>query len=208
MKLTQAMRLVFSYGAPCRMASLNFWLVTNWHVLSGRNINPPHAALHSQACIPNRLRVKLILKSDQPEYATVGPGQLLQKEIFIDLYDSSGAALWFQHPEKSAFDVGVLNLQPIVQHFEMRGINQLALRYDMAIEIGNQVFILGYPLGFQHFMETPIWKSGVIASEPHLETTETRNRVVVDATTRQGMSGSPVISSCGKKRIISLRRVR
>src|SRR5271166_3805241 len=63
----------------------------------------------------------------------------------------------------------------------------------MAIQIGNQVFILGYPLGFQHFIETPIWKSGVIASEPNLETPESRNRVVIDATTRQGMSGSPVI---------------
>jgi hypothetical protein len=42
-------------------------------------------------------------------------------------------------------------------------------------------------------MKTPIWKRGAIASEPHLETTETRNRVVFDATTRQGMSGAPVI---------------
>jgi hypothetical protein len=173
--------------------SSNFWLVTNWHVLTGRNINAPHKALHSQGCIPNRLRVNLILKSDQPEYQTVNPGQLLLKEIFIELYDSSGAALWLQHPQKSAFDIGILNLQPIVGQFEMRGVNQLASQYDMAIEIGNQVFILGYPLGFQHFMETPIWKSGIIASEPHLETTETRNRVVIDGTTRQGMSGSPVI---------------
>lgn len=174
-------------GAP------NVWLVTNWHVLTGRNAQPPHEALHSQGCIPNRIRINLILKSNQAEYLTVAPGQLLLKEIFIGLYDENGAALWRQHPQKSAFDVGVLDLQPIVEQFEMRGINQLALQNDMAIQIGNQVFILGYPLGFHHFIETPIWKSGVIASEPNLETPESRNRVVIDATTRQGMSGSPVI---------------
>jgi hypothetical protein len=59
----------------------------------------------------------------------------------------------------------------------------------MAIEIGNEVFILGYPLGFTHFVNTPIWKRGSIASEPHIETAETKFRVVIDATTRGGMSG-------------------
>jgi hypothetical protein len=63
----------------------------------------------------------------------------------------------------------------------------------MVIQLGNGVFILGYPLGFSHFANTPIWKRGTIASEPHSEVLGTMNRVVIDATTRQGMSGSPVI---------------
>jgi hypothetical protein len=171
----------------------NFWFVTNWHVLSGRNIDPPHAVLHSKGGIPNRIRLNLILRSDQPEYASAAPDYFLFQELFIDLYESNGAAIWFQHPQKSDFDVGVINFSVLVDRCELKGINQVALQNDMAIEIGNQVFVLGYPLGFQHFMETPIWKRGVIASEPHLETPQSRNRVVIDAATRQGMSGAPVI---------------
>jgi hypothetical protein len=170
----------------------NVWLITNWHVLAGRNMNPPHKALHSQGCIPNRIRLNMVLESNQPEYVSGGPPLLLQ-EYFIDLYNPTGEAFWYQHPQKTAFDVAVLNLRALVERCEMRGINHVATQNDMAIEIGNQVFILGYPLGFQHFAETPIWKSGIIASEPKLETPESRNRVVIDATTRQGMSGSPVI---------------
>ena len=49
---------------------------------------------------------------------------------------------------ESAFDVGVIDLRPLVDQYEMQGINNVALQNDMAIEIGNQVFILGYPLGF------------------------------------------------------------
>jgi hypothetical protein len=73
----------------------------------------------------------------------------------------------------------------------------IAEQNDMAIQQGNAVFILGYPLGFSHFIDTPIWKSGCIASEPHLETVEETaiggGRVIIDATTRLGMSGAPVI---------------
>jgi hypothetical protein len=76
----------------------------------------------------------------------------------------------------------------------------------MAIQIGNPIFILGYPLGFSHFINTPIWKRGSITSEPHIETAESGLKVVIDATTRQGMSGAPVIMReknalhCGKWR--------
>jgi hypothetical protein len=73
------------------------------------------------------------------------------------------------------------------------GLNAKADQNDMKIEIGNDVFVLGYPLGFTFFITTPIWKRGVIASEPHLEIPQSRNRIVIDSTTRSGMSGSPVI---------------
>jgi hypothetical protein len=140
--------------------------------------------------LPNRLSLRLILASDQPEYESVGKGQ---EEQFIELYDHSGQAMWYQHEQKNLFDVAVLNVSPFVGRFQIAGINQVATENDMAIEIGNEVFILGYPLGFAHFMDTPIWKRGSIASEPHLEMADSKNRVVIDATTRQGMSGAPVV---------------
>jgi hypothetical protein len=171
----------------------NIWLVTNWHVLAGRSTDQPHPALHKLGGIPNRIRLNLILKPDQPEYKNAPADQLLFQEQFLDLYDKDGGAFWFQHREGPAYDVGVINFKPLVGRFEMLGINHVATENEMSVQIGNQVFILGYPLGFSHFIETPVWKRGIIASEPHLQTLEGGNRVLLDATTRQGMSGSPVI---------------
>ena len=77
--------------------------------------------------------------------------------------------------------------------FRVYAVNELAKQQDMQIQQGNEIFILGYPLGFSHFLRTPIWKRGSIASEPNLEDLHARGRVIVDATTRSGMSGAPVI---------------
>jgi len=93
---------------------------------------------------------------------------------------------------KNLQDVAVFNARPIVDRFHLVGVNEVAKTNDMAIQIGNTVFILGYPLGFSHFADIPIWKKGSIASEPHLEMISSQPRVVIDATTRPGMSGSPV----------------
>jgi hypothetical protein len=178
----------------------NLWLVTNWHVLSGRNALDPTIVLHRQGSVPNRLRLSLILRPGQPEYNQPlydPPPQLLNQQQTSELYENNGSASWYQHPIKNVCDVGVLNARPFVERFLIHGINQIAEQNDMAIQQGNAVFILGYPLGFSHFIDTPIWKSGCIASEPHLETVEETaiggGRVIIDATTRQGMSGAPVI---------------
>src|SRR5262249_45564785 len=79
-----------------------------------------------------------------------------------------------------------------LENFNITGINEHETARDMSIQLGNRVLILGYPLGLSHFVGTPIWKAGTIASEPHLETPDSKGRVVIDATTRQGMSGAPV----------------
>jgi Trypsin-like peptidase domain len=167
----------------------NYWLVTNWHVLTGRNVDDPSVCPHE---IPNRLRLRLIVQFDQPEYQGGPEGQFLMQEQFIELFDSDQQAMWYQHPRKNALDVAVLNAAPLVDRFHLRGVNEVENATDMAVQIGNQVFVLGYPLGFSHFMNAPIWKRGSIGSEPHLETVDSKGRVVIDATTRGGMSGAPV----------------
>jgi hypothetical protein len=160
------------------------WLVSNWHVFSGRHISHPNKALKDNGAIPNRIKIQVM---------KLLPNDVVELHYqFANLYDANGKAIWFQHRSKSEVDVAAINLGQGLKDFEVAGINKKA-RYDMKIEIGNDVFILGYPLGFSHFIKTPIWKRGSIASEPHAETPESRNRIVIDATTRSGMSGSPVI---------------
>jgi len=165
------------------------WLVTNWHVLSGRSACPPNQPLHEGHALPDRIVFRLIRNQRSSE----GTSDVSIQDLSASLFDDQGSAKWYQHKTGPAVDVGVLRLDLNREDYYIRGINEIASQNDMAISVGSQVFVLGYPLGFTHFVETPIWKSGAIASEPHLETERTQRRVLIDATTRQGMSGAPVI---------------
>lgn len=113
-------------------------------------------------------------------------------EHFVQLYNGQSQAGWYQHPQKNLVDIAVINLGDALIATLAQGVSKFATENDMAIEIGNDIFILGYPLGFSHFMKTPIWKRGSIASEPHAETPDSKFKIMIDATTRDGMSGSPV----------------
>ena len=69
----------------------------------------------------------------------------------------------------------------------MNGLANAALR----IEIGMEVFILGYPFEIKP-PAYPVWKRGSIASEPQLALLTT-DYMLVDTASRPGMSGAPVI---------------
>jgi hypothetical protein len=60
----------------------NYWLVTNWHVVSGRNALDPTVCLNRKTgAVPTRLQLRLILAAAAPEYATkADQQQLLMQE--------------------------------------------------------------------------------------------------------------------------------
>jgi hypothetical protein len=59
--------------------------------------------------------------------------------------------------------------------------------------VAADVFILGYPKGLTSQGVMPVWKRGTIASEPLINLMSNVPAMFVDAVTREGMSGSPVI---------------
>jgi hypothetical protein len=61
----------------------------------------------------------------------------------------------------------------------------------LRIEIGKEVFILGYPFKIEP-PAYPVWKRGSIASEPQLARFTT-DYMLADTASRPGMSGAPVI---------------
>jgi hypothetical protein len=65
-------------------------------------------------------------------------------------------------------------------------------RTDVLVQPAMTVSIIGYPLGLTAHGAWPIWKTGHIASEPDLDYND-MPCFLVDATTREGMSGSPVV---------------
>jgi hypothetical protein len=95
------------------------------------------------------------------------------------------------HPTKRV-DVAIL---PIPSGAERPSITLYPLNIlansRLRIEIGMEVFILGYPFEIRR-PAYPVWKRGSIASEPDLARL-TENYILVDTASRPGMSGSPVV---------------
>jgi hypothetical protein len=169
------------------------FLVTNWHVLTGRNPENPAVTPHDHPGFPNRMNISLMLSAAASPSSS--PDTLFQKEHTIVLFDENGSASWYQHQTfKNRVDIAILNTGNAFADCRIHHVNIECNAYDMAILQGMDVFILGYPIGFSHFINTPIWKKGCIASEPHVEAADAYGRIVIDATTRNGMSGSPVIA--------------
>jgi hypothetical protein len=183
-ELSKATAFLYS-GTMASNGEQGMWLISNWHVFAGRHIDPPNTALERNGAIPNRIKIQVM---------KILPNNVVELNYqFSDIYNPDGTATWSQHRLKNEVDIGVVNLGENLNTFAVAGLNIKANQNDMKIEIGNDVFILGYPLGFTFFITTPIWKRGIIASEPYLEIPQSRNRIVIDSTTRSGMSGSPVI---------------
>lgn len=158
-------------------AGEQFFLITNWHNLSGRDpITGKH--LSKTAAEPNRLHIWWNKKE------MLG-GKFRMVHNIRDPHDTP---LWWVHPTHgNAVDVVALPIAAPADA-EMYPINSMPAD-TLSIQIGMDVFVLGYPFGIGP-AGLPIWKRGSIASEPNLASA---GLILVDTASRPGMSGSPVI---------------
>jgi hypothetical protein len=155
------------------------FLITNWHNVSGKDPNTGKH-LSKTAAEPNNLKVWFNQKGHL--------GNKIAKTIAIR--DAQGMPLWFVHFRYgTGIDVVALPLQNYAD-VEPYPINTLAAD-DLVVQIGMDVFILGFPFGIGPG-GFPIWKRGSVASEPDLAEPGHLS-VLVDTASRPGMSGSPVI---------------
>jgi hypothetical protein len=125
-------------------------------------------------------------------------------------------SLWWQHKGyidpsglPKIVDIGVLALDKRLPDFEAVKDKIVSLpaivlvtggptEQNMMVESGYprvaaEVFILGYPKGLSMQGVMPVWKRGSIASEPLFDVMDQAPAFLVDAATRDGMSGSPVL---------------
>lgn len=162
-----------------------WFLVTNWHVLAGRNPENGQPR-HSSGAVPDHCRF----------YGAFVVGEKLAFNYFIfPLGDAmSGSAAWLQHPTEGQ-DVDVASL-PIAEEVVGRAkdlLNETGNDPDMFIDLGQDLFLPGYPLGFSASGYMPIWKRASLASS--LEVGHGVNRFFyVDTATREGMSGAPCLA--------------
>ncbi|MCK1680824.1 trypsin-like peptidase domain-containing protein [Bradyrhizobium sp. 147] len=157
----------------------SFFLITNWHNVSGRNPNTGKH-LSPTAAEPNRLRIWFNTKGEM--------GNKTAK--FIPLRADTGEPTWFVHPEHARnVDVVALALTAFAD-VEMYPINEMESS-NLQLSVGMDVYVLGYPYGLGG-AGLPVWKRGSFATEPGISPA-IQLHMFIDTASRPGMSGSPVI---------------
>ena len=160
------------------------YLITNWHVVTGRNADTDECLDKTNAAIPNRLLVRFHRKGD------------LGKWTFIEtpLVDEHEVPSWLEHPLGKAIDVVAIALSPeVTARIGIHSLDLALANVDMLAIPALPVSVIGYPLGISAGESWPIWKTGHIASDPDIDFQPGRPAFLIDATTRSGMSGSPVV---------------
>lgn len=159
------------------------YLVTNWHVVSGRDADT-NKCLDKNAAIPNTMAVRFHAKGQLGQWTTID----------IPLIGSDGEALWLEHPLGRKIDVAAIKIPPeVASRVSLFPLDIGLASVDMVAMPAMPVSVIGYPLGLSAGKYWPIWKTGHIASDPDIDFEPGRPAFLIDATTRSGMSGSPVV---------------
>lgn len=159
------------------------WLVTNAHVVTG--LDPLTGAWLADR--PQKLEVGFRLAGAIPQTFVTTP-----RNAIIDLYDERGDPVWLEHPRyRESVDVVAIAIDP------SQGVDGFA--HDLSapspgllVGVGRPVHIVGFPFGLTTEHNMAVWTTGFIASEPDSDYGGLP-RFLVDARTRPGQSGSPVI---------------
>ena len=167
------------------------FLVSNWHVFSGRDPSNGQPKDQSGFRIPNNLK---FLYHPANNLGTV-------VQMTKPLTSREGASTWIQHKSHGQrIDVAATELidfealekerKTEVKPLTINGAPQVN---DMQIAIGSDIFVLGFPLGIMKTGVLPVWKRGSVATEIQIDVNDLPS-FIIDTATREGMSGSPVIA--------------
>jgi hypothetical protein len=159
------------------------YLITNWHVVTGRNprdgtpesVTPDPQTLHAWHHDPSNLGKNWI-------------------EVRYEIRDAkNGNPRWLEHPRGRMVDVVAIPLTPpeevATSYFDYAKLAAV----DMIVLPSEPVSIIGFPYGQPSVGRLPVWKTGHVASEMTPDC-EGKPVFYIDATTKPGMSGAPVIA--------------
>lgn len=158
-----------------------WYLITNWHVVAGRDPDT-NQLLSSTGATPDTIRIIHHLAGRLGTWT-------LREEAF---YDAGGNPRWVEHPQGQMIDVVALPLQAVDDEVAIYPLDLSLAETNMVPQPAMPVSIIGYPFGLATGGAWPIWKTGHIASDPDVDYGD-RPAFLIDATTRGGMSGSPVV---------------
>lgn len=154
-------------------------LISSWHVFAGRDPDTGQP-LSPTAGIPDEVRIVHHGPSLGSWHITSEP--LLQGD----------QALWLAHPDGQRMDLAGLELRNLPEAVAIYSFDTNLADVDLVAQPAMPVSIIGFPFGISVAGAWPIWKTGHIATDPDLDYDD-RPAFLIDATTRGGMSGSPVV---------------
>ena len=182
--------ILISSATGFQIHYFNKYLITNWHVVTGRNFITNKCLDQINATIPNKIVVTY------KKYINNNNFKWVKRKI--DLYDSNNNPIWYEHPKYGKkVDVVAIPLETNPNYLDYRERFELDTNYTL--DVTESLFVVGFPLGYTiKSKDEPhaIWTSGTIASDPSLDIVingETLPAFIIDSRTRQGQSGSPVI---------------
>jgi len=155
------------------------YLITNWHVVTGKD---PISGKIEDPLGRTPTDLSIWYHGD-----TIGTWFLKTEP----LYSSTGSPKWIEHPLGQKVDVVAVPLS-IQTDIHIYPFDLGLANTDMIPEVAMPVSIIGFPFGLSGPGKFPIWKTGHIATEPDLDYDDLPV-FLIDATTRPGMSGSPVV---------------
>lgn len=159
----------------------HYYLVTNWHVVTG--VNPETGrTLNASGARPN----KLIL-----EYWRDDGTHFTSLNSVISPAADRDQVPFLEHPDVGQkIDIACVDLgQP---DFRVKAVNDLC-KSTLDLVVGGDAFVVGHPTTMD-LQGTPLWKRASIASEPEIDV-DGLPLILIDSLTSRGMSGSPVVQS-------------
>ena len=159
------------------------YLVTNWHVLAGRDAETG-ACLSSSGAIPDEVRVY------HHSLADINRREPRIERLYHD--PDNTTPRWLEHPRGRAIDVVLLPLTDVQPPVAIAPFSTAWADTGILELPGLQVAVIGFPYGLHVAQRWPIWKTGHIASDPGFAYDD-KPSFLIDITTRQGMSGSPIV---------------
>ena len=175
-------------NATCFFSKQNgkIYLVTNWHVVSGKNADS-FELLDQWGAIPNIIRVYIPKE--------IGEGLIKYYDnsyMDVRLYDQEENKLWYEMKIGSRMiDVAVIPIQDPNGIYMTIEEAEEPFNEEVRFDIASEIYIIGFPSGNQTGY-IPIWKKASVASEPELDM-EDLPYYFADTATKSGMSGSPVV---------------
>jgi len=161
-----------------------YYLITNWHNVTGRNPQTGEPLSEKHAGIPNIFLTYIRIKN--------GNGQAKLEKIFLYEDEEMTKPKWFVHPDhKEKIDVVAIELNSN-DEVVYSAINKSDFDNNIPPEVGDDCFIIGYPFEDFRYLGLPIWKRASISTEPTVNEDQLP-KILVDTATRPGLSGSPVI---------------
>jgi len=161
--------------------NFSYYLITNWHVVTCRNTSNDRPLSDVGITDPNILKVW---------FHGLKLGQWIQKEVCI--IDQDRNKLWLEHERGKEIDVVAVPLK-ISSDVSIYNIDLALADFDLMLYPSEAVSIIGFPEGLTSGGKLPIWKTGHIASDIDIDWGD-KPAFLIDATTKSGMSGSPVVA--------------